>query len=150
MTPEQRRRRARIAAHASWANTADRAARTAAGTKAFLDRFERKVDPKGALPEHAATGRTLRSRATTESSILDPLIACQGHRSRSGPPDTGAAALTSNNIKISADASGLGGGVPDLHADQRRHSLRRRSSWHWPSLVAPPCSASTSPAAVLV
>jgi hypothetical protein len=50
MTPEQRRRRARIAAHASWANTADRTARTAAGTKAFLDRFEQQVDPEGVLP----------------------------------------------------------------------------------------------------
>ncbi|WP_204292723.1 hypothetical protein [Micromonospora gifhornensis] len=50
LTPEQRRRRARIAAHVSWANTADRAARTAAGTKAFLDRFERQVDPDGTLP----------------------------------------------------------------------------------------------------
>ncbi|TCB95415.1 hypothetical protein E0H26_19670 [Micromonospora zingiberis] len=35
LTPEQRRRRARIAAHVSWANTADRAARTAAGTRAM-------------------------------------------------------------------------------------------------------------------
>ena len=50
MTPERRRRRARIAAHASWAKTADRAARTAAGTKAFCDRFERQVDPDGVLP----------------------------------------------------------------------------------------------------
>jgi hypothetical protein len=51
MTPEQRRRRAGIAAHVSWANTTDRAARTAAGTKAFLDRFERQVDPDGLLPD---------------------------------------------------------------------------------------------------
>src|SRR5262249_29389993 len=41
MTPEQRRRRARIVAHASWAKTSDRTARTSSGTKAFLDRFER-------------------------------------------------------------------------------------------------------------
>jgi hypothetical protein len=44
MTAQQRSRRARIAAHASWANTADRAGRTAAGTRAFLARFERQVD----------------------------------------------------------------------------------------------------------
>jgi len=46
----QRSYRARAAAHASWANTADRAARTAPGTKAFLDRFERQVDPEEKLP----------------------------------------------------------------------------------------------------
>jgi hypothetical protein len=73
MTAEQRRRRARIAAHASWANTSDRAARTHAGTAAFLDRFERQVDPDGVLPAeirachglacadrlHAAAGRAV-------------------------------------------------------------------------------------------
>jgi hypothetical protein len=51
MTPQQRRRRARIAAHVSWANTVDRVARTAAGTNAFLSRFERQVDPEGNLSD---------------------------------------------------------------------------------------------------
>lgn len=41
---------ARIAAHESWAKTSDRTARTAAGTKALLDKFEREVDPDGVLP----------------------------------------------------------------------------------------------------
>lgn len=50
LTAEHRRRRARSAAHASWANTTDRAARTSPGTAAFLDRFERQVDPDGVLP----------------------------------------------------------------------------------------------------
>ncbi|HTM85482.1 MAG TPA: hypothetical protein VL179_11405, partial [Mycobacterium sp.] len=45
----RRSRRARIAAHASWAATPNRAARTAAGTEAFLRRFERQVDPDGVL-----------------------------------------------------------------------------------------------------
>jgi hypothetical protein len=49
MTPAQRRRRARIAAHASWAKTADRVARTAPGTRGLLARFERQVDPDGLL-----------------------------------------------------------------------------------------------------
>jgi hypothetical protein len=51
MTPQQRSRRARVAAHASWAATADRKARTSAGTTAFLARFERQVDPEGLLPD---------------------------------------------------------------------------------------------------
>lgn len=48
-TPTERRLAAQIAAHESWAATPDRTARTAAGRAAFLDRFERQVDPDGTL-----------------------------------------------------------------------------------------------------
>lgn len=50
LTQQQRQRRARIAAHTSWAKTSDRAERTRPGTQAFLDRFEREVDPDSVLP----------------------------------------------------------------------------------------------------
>lgn len=40
---------ARLAAHQSWANTADRTARTAPARRALLDGFERQVDPDGVL-----------------------------------------------------------------------------------------------------
>jgi hypothetical protein len=40
---------ARLAAHESWANTADPSARTAPARRAMLDRFERQVDPDGVL-----------------------------------------------------------------------------------------------------
>ena len=49
LTAQQRVRRARIAAHASWANTADRKGRTARATASFLARFEKQVDPLGVL-----------------------------------------------------------------------------------------------------
>lgn len=49
LTERQRIRRARIAAHASWARTADRQGRTAPATTAFLERFEKQVDPSGVL-----------------------------------------------------------------------------------------------------
>lgn len=49
LTPSQRVLRARIAAHASWARTADRAARTRPATDAFTARFEREVDPENRL-----------------------------------------------------------------------------------------------------
>ncbi len=39
----------RIGAHASWANTTDRAERTAPARRAALERFERQVDPLGTL-----------------------------------------------------------------------------------------------------
>jgi len=50
MTPAQRSLRAKIAAHKSWANTPNRAARTEAARKASHDRFEKIVDPEGVLP----------------------------------------------------------------------------------------------------
>lgn len=45
LTKSLRERRARIAAHQSWANTDDRSARTRPGTRAFLRRFECQVAP---------------------------------------------------------------------------------------------------------
>ena len=41
---------ARIAAEISWARTHDRAARTRPAREAFIRRFEKEVDPDGALP----------------------------------------------------------------------------------------------------
>lgn len=61
-SPEQRSLAARIAVHASWANTTDRTARTAPGTKAFLDRFERQVDPDGQLPPDERARRAEHAR----------------------------------------------------------------------------------------
>lgn len=48
--PARRSLAARIAAHSKWASTPDTAAATAPARKAFLDRFEREVDPEGVLP----------------------------------------------------------------------------------------------------
>jgi hypothetical protein len=45
VTPEQRTLRARIAAHVQWSKESDPTARTSKARKAFLDRFEREVDP---------------------------------------------------------------------------------------------------------
>jgi hypothetical protein len=49
LTPEQRRLRAQVAAHALWGRTTDPAAHTAPGRAAFLDRFEKQADPDGTL-----------------------------------------------------------------------------------------------------
>lgn len=48
-TPEQRSLAAQIAVHTSWANTKDRTSRTAPARQAFVDRFERQVDPNGEM-----------------------------------------------------------------------------------------------------
>jgi hypothetical protein len=62
VTPQQRSRRARIAAHASWAATADRTARTSAGTAAFCRRFEQQVDPDGLLAPELRAERARHAR----------------------------------------------------------------------------------------
>lgn len=49
LTPEQRSLRSRMAAHRSWARTADRTERTRPGREAFMRRFEAEVDPERKL-----------------------------------------------------------------------------------------------------
>lgn len=49
MTPSQRSLRARMAAHTLHAKLDDPRAHTAPARRAFLDRFERQVDPDGKL-----------------------------------------------------------------------------------------------------
>lgn len=49
LTPTERTMRARMAAYESWANTEDRAARTAPARKALLAKFEDEVDPERKL-----------------------------------------------------------------------------------------------------
>lgn len=82
LTPEQRRRRARIAAHASWATTADRAARTSSGTKAFLDRFERQVDPDGVLPPETREAMARHARTAYMLQLAEKSAAARRRRAR--------------------------------------------------------------------
>lgn len=49
LNAEQRSLRATIASNTSWANTTDRTGRTAAARRAFIEQFERKVDPDGVM-----------------------------------------------------------------------------------------------------
>jgi hypothetical protein len=86
MTPERRRRRARIAAHASWAKTADRGARTAAGTKAFLDRFERQVDPEGVLPEETRAAMAAHARKAYMLQLAERSAAARRRKAQSSSP----------------------------------------------------------------
>jgi hypothetical protein len=80
----------RIAAEISWSRTVDRSARTRPAREAFLQRFEREVDPGGVLPaeerrqraEHAKRAYMLRlakravaarkAKKTTPSDCIAP------------------------------------------------------------------------------
>lgn len=68
MTPAERSLRAQAAVHQSWANTADRQARTEPMRQAALARFERLVDPDGALDP---AERAQRAEAARRAHLLD-------------------------------------------------------------------------------
>ena len=61
-TPQQRTLAARLAAHTLHARIADPAAHTAPARQAFLDRFEREVDPEGVLPPAERARRAEHAR----------------------------------------------------------------------------------------
>jgi hypothetical protein len=61
LTPEQRSLRARLAAHTLHAKV-DSREHTASARRAFLDRFEREVDPDGVLPEAERKRRAEHAR----------------------------------------------------------------------------------------
>jgi hypothetical protein len=60
--PSERRLRGQIAANSRWATVADRTAATAPARAAFLDRFERQVDPDGLLPPDERARRAESAR----------------------------------------------------------------------------------------
>lgn len=62
MAESYRSQLGRIGAHVSWANTSDRAARTAPARAAALARFEREVDPDSALSPDERARRAEHAR----------------------------------------------------------------------------------------
>ncbi|MDX3662381.1 hypothetical protein PV646_34185 [Streptomyces sp. ID05-26A] len=80
-TPAPKSRRhsiaGRIGAHISWANTPDRAARTAPAVRAAMARFEKQVDPDGVLaPEERA------KRAANARTAYFTRLALKSHAAR--------------------------------------------------------------------
>lgn len=72
---------ARIGAHQSWANTADRTARTAPARHAFLARFEDQVDPRRELPPEERARRAAHARKAYFARLA--LKSAQARRSAS-------------------------------------------------------------------
>jgi hypothetical protein len=84
LTAEQRTRRARIAAHASWANTTDPAARTAPATSAFLARFECQVDPYGVLSDDVRLVMAVHARKAYMLQLAERSAAARRRKSKGG------------------------------------------------------------------
>lgn len=70
-----------IGAHESWANTVDRTARTAPGRRAFLERFEREVDPDNTL---TPAERTIRAEHARKAYFKRLALKSAQARSRGG------------------------------------------------------------------
>ena len=82
LTSTERSLRSQIAAHESWAQTDDRPGRTAKARKAFLDRFERQVDPDGTLAPAERAKRAAHARKAHFKRLA--LKSAQARRRRSG------------------------------------------------------------------
>lgn len=80
LSPSERKLRAQIAAHTSWANTDDRQARTANGTAALLSKFEREVDPDGILPADERARRAESARKAHFARLA--FLSAQARRQR--------------------------------------------------------------------
>lgn len=68
----------RLGAHESWARTTDRTARTANARAAFMDRFERQIDPEGILPPVERAKRAENARQAYFSRLA--LLSAQARR----------------------------------------------------------------------
>jgi hypothetical protein len=81
---------ARLAAHESWAKTADASARTEPARRAMLDRFERQVDPDCVLSAEERARRAAHARKAYFTRLA--LRSAQarrktsGHRNEAGRP----------------------------------------------------------------
>jgi hypothetical protein len=78
----ERRLRAQVAAHTSWANTDDRAARTASARSAAMARFEAQVDPDGVL---SAAERSRRADHARKAYFTQ--LALKSAQARRNPGD---------------------------------------------------------------
>ena len=62
LSPAERSMRGKLAAHSLHSRIADPSAHTAPARQAFLDRFEREVDPDGVLPPEQRARRAEHAR----------------------------------------------------------------------------------------
>lgn len=82
--PAERVLIARIAAHHSWAHTEDRAVRTAPARAAMMGRFEKQVDPEGALPPAERAQRAEHARSAYFLDLARKSAAARRKKSRGG------------------------------------------------------------------
>lgn len=85
LSPAERKLRASIAAHESWAATEDRTSRTAAGRAAFAKSFEDKVDPDHKLDPAERSRRAEHARKAHFARLA--LASAKARRAQAQPKD---------------------------------------------------------------
>lgn len=83
MSPEHRSLRARMAAHASWANTEDPTARTQPARDRFAKRFLDQVDPDRTLPEAERQRRAESARKSYFAQLAFKSVRARAAKSAS-------------------------------------------------------------------
>lgn len=91
LTPEQRRLRAQIAAHARWKQE-DPGPNMARARQAFRDGFEKQVDPDGVLPEAERFRRAESARKEYYKRLAFKSARARQARARLGGDPDGRAA----------------------------------------------------------
>lgn len=86
----------RIAAEISWSVTSDRSQRTKPGRQAFLDRFEREVDPEGVLPSD-------ERRIRAQHALRAHMLSCQ--EISSSPFSKEPQLITDERLRFAAEAT---------------------------------------------
>lgn len=89
LTPEQRRIRAQIAVNTRLA-TEDPVVMTAPARRAFLDRFEREVDPEGVLDPAERARRAGAARKAYFARLALASSKARAARKKGGEPDAAA------------------------------------------------------------
>ncbi len=101
----------------SWANTTDKAARTKPGRDAFIDKFEREVDPDGILPEAERRERAAYARRAYMIGLARKSAQVRREKAQSGkgqsdvpPPGNDGCAVISRDFRAVRDRAGTQGG----------------------------------------
>jgi hypothetical protein len=103
LTPEQRSQRARIAAHTLHSRV-DSRVHTAPARKAFLDRFEKQVDPDGVLPDAERRRRAESAKAAYFTRLAyKSAVARSGQKCRQ--PESAAHEGTEIKVGVSCSAT---------------------------------------------
>lgn len=88
LTPAQMSLRGKLAAHTRWSQTDDPTAATEPARRAFLDRFERQVDPEGTLDPAERARRASSAKSAYFAGLA--LKSSQARRAKQAPAQDGA------------------------------------------------------------
>jgi hypothetical protein len=103
LSPAERSLRARLAAHEKWARTSNTTAATAPARQAFLDSFERQVDPDGTLTPAERARRAESARKAYYLRLALKSAQARRARARAAQLDAEVEAALGGDVASSLD-----------------------------------------------